>query len=99
MTSDPLTKRYDEVMAAFLAGLERARRAGHDLSHIASVASFFVSRVDTEVGTRLDKIGTAEAARLLGRRGTHVRRQLAAAERATGRHPGAAVARQRGGVT
>ena len=41
--------RYDAVMEAFLAGLERARQAGHDLSSIASVASFFVSRVDTEV--------------------------------------------------
>ncbi len=58
--------RYDEVMDAFLAGLERARRAGHDLSTIASVASFFVSRVDTEVDARLDKIGTAEAAQLRG---------------------------------
>ncbi len=58
--------RYDAVLEAFLAGLERARQAGHDLSSIASVASFFVSRVDTEVDARLDKIGTAEAARLRG---------------------------------
>ena len=54
--------RYDEVIDAFLDGLERARQAGHDLSSIASVASFFVSRVDTEVDARLDKIGTAAAA-------------------------------------
>jgi transaldolase len=59
--------RYDAVMDAFLDGLERARQAGQDLSSIASVASFFVSRVDTEVDTRLDKIGTASAAALRGR--------------------------------
>ena len=58
--------RYDAVMEAFLAGLERARQAGHDLSSDRSVASFFVSRVDTEVDARLDKIGTAEAAALRG---------------------------------
>ena len=58
--------RYDEVMDAFLEGLERARQAGHDLAQIASVASFFVSRVDTEVDARLDKIGTAAAAALRG---------------------------------
>ena len=52
---------------AFLDGMERARQAGHDLSSIASVASFFVSRVDTEVDSRLDKIGTGEAAGLRGR--------------------------------
>ena len=59
--------RYDAVMTAFLAGLERARQAGHDLARIGSVASFFVSRVDTEVDSRLDKIGTAQAAGLRGR--------------------------------
>jgi len=59
--------RYDAVMDAFLDGMERARRAGHDLSSIGSVASFFVSRVDTEVDARLDKIGTSEAAALRGR--------------------------------
>ena len=59
--------RYEEVMDAFLDGLERARQAGRDLSSIASVASFFVSRVDTEVDARLDKIGTAETAALRGR--------------------------------
>ena len=59
--------RYDAVMDAFLDGLERARQAGRDLSSIASVASFFVSRVDTEVDARLDKIGTAAAAALRGR--------------------------------
>jgi transaldolase len=58
--------RYDEVIEAFLAGLERARQGGRDLSSIASVASFFVSRVDTEVDARLDKIGTPAAAALCG---------------------------------
>ena len=59
--------RYDQVIEAFLAGLERARQAGRDLSQVASVASFFVSRVDTEVDARLDKIGTPAAAGLRGR--------------------------------
>jgi transaldolase len=58
--------RYDAVMAAFLAGLERAREAGRDLAAIGSVASFFVSRVDTEVDARLEKIGTPQAAALRG---------------------------------
>jgi transaldolase len=51
--------RYAHVMDAFLAGLEQARSNGRDLSSIGSVASFFVSRVDTEVDKRLDQIGTA----------------------------------------
>jgi transaldolase len=59
--------RYGAVMDAFLDGMQRAHNAGHDLSSIASVASFFVSRVDAEVDSRLDKIGTAEAAELRGR--------------------------------
>jgi transaldolase len=46
-------ERYRAVMDAFLAGLEGALAAGHDLSVIGSVASFFVSRVDTEVDKRL----------------------------------------------
>ena len=46
------------MIEAFLAGMEAARDAGRDLSGIASVASFFVSRVDTEVDKRLDKTGT-----------------------------------------
>ena len=45
-------------MDAFLAGLEQAKANGHDLSKIGSVASFFVSRVDTEIDKRLEKIGT-----------------------------------------
>jgi transaldolase len=59
--------RYGEVIEAFLAGLEAARDAGRDLPGIASVASFFVSRVDTEVDRRLDKIGTGQAAALRGK--------------------------------
>lgn len=53
--------RYREVVNAYLTGLERARAAGRDLSTIRSVASFFVSRVDTEIDARLDAIGTDEA--------------------------------------
>jgi transaldolase len=59
-------RRYEEVMGAFLDGMERAHQAGRDLSSIGSVASFFVSRVDTEIDSRLDKIGTREAAALRG---------------------------------
>jgi transaldolase len=59
-------ERYGEVIDAFMAGLEQAKANGHDVSGIASVASFFVSRVDTEVDARLDKIGTPEARELRG---------------------------------
>ncbi|WP_129788101.1 transaldolase [Promicromonospora panici] len=59
-------ERYRAVMDAFLAGLEQARAAGHDLSVIGSVASFFVSRVDSEVDKRLKTIGTDEALALRG---------------------------------
>jgi transaldolase len=60
-------RRYDAVCKAFLDGMERASQAGRDLSSMASVASFFVSRVDTEVDERLDKIGTPEALALRGK--------------------------------
>ena len=60
-------ERYDQVIDAYLAGLEQADANGHDLSTIASVASFFVSRVDTEVDKRLDKIGTEEAKSFKGK--------------------------------
>jgi transaldolase len=59
--------RYGEVIDAFMAGLEQAAANGHDISTIASVASFFVSRVDTEVDKRLVKIGTPEALALKGK--------------------------------
>jgi transaldolase len=58
--------RYDEVMDAFLAGLEQAKANGHDLATLGSVASFFVSRNDTETDKRLDKIGSEEAKALRG---------------------------------
>ena len=60
-------KRHGEVIDAYMAGLEQAKAAGRDLSKIGSVASFFVSRVDTEVDRRLDKLGTPEAATLRGK--------------------------------
>jgi transaldolase len=60
-------ERYRAVMEAFLAGLEQAKANGHDLSLLGSVASFFVSRVDTEIDKRLDKIGTPEAQALHGK--------------------------------
>jgi transaldolase len=60
-------ERYQQVMEAFLAGMEQAKANGHDLSKIGSVASFFVSRVDSEFDKRLDKIGTPEARALKGK--------------------------------
>jgi transaldolase len=60
-------ERYRAVMDAYLEGLEKAKQAGHDLSKIHSVASFFVSRVDTEIDKRLEKIDSDEARALLGR--------------------------------
>lgn len=60
-------ERYQAVMTAFLDGIERARRAGLDLSRLASVASFFISRVDTEVDQRLDALGGERARSLRGR--------------------------------
>jgi transaldolase len=60
-------ERYGLVIDAFFDGLERARDAGIDLAAIGSVASFFVSRVDTEIDKRLDKIGTDEAKALRGK--------------------------------
>jgi transaldolase len=61
--------RYRGVMNAFLTGLEQAREAGRDLSGIRSVASFFVSRVDTEVDKRLDALDADGASDLRGRAG------------------------------
>ena len=59
--------RYDQVMDAFMTGMEQAKANGHDVTSMASVASFFVSRVDTEVDQRLEKIGTEEAKALRGK--------------------------------
>lgn len=61
--------RHVEVMEAYLAGLEAAGKAGHDISKIHSVASFFVSRVDTEIDKRLEAIGTEKALALRGKAG------------------------------
>jgi transaldolase len=60
-------QRHSEVIDAYMAGLEKAKANGHDLSKIFSVASFFVSRMDTEVDARLDKLGTPEAGALRGK--------------------------------
>jgi len=62
-------ERHRAVMDAYLAGLEAAKAGGHDISKIHSVASFFVSRVDTEIDKRLEKIGTDEALALRGKAG------------------------------
>jgi transaldolase len=59
--------RYRAVADAFLTGMELAAHNGHDVTRMASVASFFVSRVDTEVDKRLDAIGTDEARELRGK--------------------------------
>jgi transaldolase len=58
--------RYRQVIGAFLTGLEQAQASGRDLSSIDSVASFFVSRVDTEVDKRLELIATDAALQLRG---------------------------------
>lgn len=83
-------ERHRRVIAAYLAGLEQARAAGVDLSTIHSVASFFVSRVDTEIDKRLMAIGTGEALALKGKAGVanarlayQVFEQEFAADRAT----------------
>jgi transaldolase len=62
-------ERYAEVIDAYLSGLETAKAAGIDLSTIHSVASFFVSRVDTETDKRLAAIGTDEAVALKSKAG------------------------------
>jgi transaldolase len=59
-------ERYDEVIEAYIGGLESLAAAGGDVSRVRSVASFFVSRVDTEVDRRLEAIGTDEALALRG---------------------------------
>lgn len=59
-------ERYVAVVQAYEAGLALALQRGHDLSTIRSVASFFISRIDTEVDARLKRIGTPQATALLG---------------------------------
>ncbi len=61
--------RHREVIHAYLDGLEQAKAGGIDLSTIRSVASFFVSRVDTEIDKRLDVVGTDEAIALKSKAG------------------------------
>lgn len=61
--------RYEDVIATFKHGIKRAAENGHDVSTIHSVASFFVSRLDTEVDRRLEEIGSAEALALRGKSG------------------------------
>lgn len=61
--------RYRGVMNAYLTGLEQARESGQDLSQIHSVASFFISRVDSEVDGRLSDVDGQEAAALRGKAG------------------------------
>jgi len=61
-------ERYERVMEAYIRGLELyAQRPGANLSAVASVASFFISRVDTEIDHRLDTIGSPEALALRGK--------------------------------
>lgn len=62
-------ERYRAVMDAYMEGLERAQAAGRSLSDLHSVASFFVSRVDTEIDKRLEAIGTDDALALRGKAG------------------------------
>jgi transaldolase len=83
--------RHREVINAYLTGLEKAKAAGIDLSTIHSVASFFVSRVDTEIDKRLVAIGTPEALALKSKAGIanaqlayEVYEQSFATERAAG---------------
>jgi transaldolase len=60
-------ERHSEIIEAYLSGLEAYAAAGGDLASVHSVASFFVSRVDTEVDRRLEALGTDEARGLQGK--------------------------------
>lgn len=62
-------ERYRAVIDAYMTGLEQAKENGHDLAKLHSVASFFVSRVDTEIDARLEAIGTDVAKALKGKAG------------------------------
>lgn len=62
-------ERYQQVIDAYKEGIRQASANGHDVSKIHSVASFFVSRMDTEVDKRLEVIGTDEALALRGKAG------------------------------
>jgi transaldolase len=60
-------ERYEQVMRAFQAGIAQAKANGKDLSDLQSVASFFVSRFDTEIDKRLEKIGSPDAEAMMGK--------------------------------
>ena len=60
-------ERYEQVMRAFQEGVAQAKANGKDLSDLQSVASFFVSRFDTEIDKRLEKIGSPDAEAMLGK--------------------------------
>jgi transaldolase len=69
-SSEPLTfsiEMYKRVARAYIEGLRRRHERGEDISRSASVASFFVSRVDTNVDKRLDALDSPEAKELLGK--------------------------------
>lgn len=58
--------RYEEVMEAYISGLETRLKLGQDISSVQSVASFFISRVDNAIDAQLDALGTDEALNLKG---------------------------------
>jgi len=60
-------ERYGDVIEAYISGLEARAASGGDVTRVRSVASFFVSRVDTEVDRRLEAIGSDDALALRGR--------------------------------
>lgn len=59
-------ERYEGVIDAFIAGMAKAKENGHNISELVSVASFFVSRVDSEIDKRIDENGSPEAHALRG---------------------------------
>lgn len=60
-------QRYEQVIDAFIAGIEEALKRGHDVTTIHSVASFFISRIDTSVDKELKEINSKESIHLLGK--------------------------------
>ena len=85
-------ERYSEVIDAFLDGIERARLAGHDIAKIGSVASFFISRVDSEVGVLVTAVGSSRGdanarTETVARELTLTTRWTATTAFATGPHP------------
>jgi transaldolase len=72
--------RYDDVIEAYISGLEKWVDGGGDPTHVASVASFFVSRVDTEIDRRLDRIAADHNGSPLATRALEVRGKAAVAQ-------------------